>query len=436
MARRDEIQAVMTEHIHEARKTILLVSMRVGKTKIALDAIDDDESVLVVYPLTEIKKGWVADIKKFPPKSKNITFSTIHSLHKLVTAGKTFRYVIVDEPQLCTSPKQLASLKYFRESADKFVGLTGTLSSETERQLWKELNWKIGITYTVADAIRDGLVKDYRIFVHFTKLDQIEPYVHVQRYGRTIVMSEARAYNAYTDTMNYFKERMDGAEGRTYIQNKMGFQKYMGLRTNLLYNSVGLFKYANLLVNAYSDRKALIYARRTEIADRLSTKSFHSKNRDAEALEWFKESEDGHLGAVNSVSAGVTIKNLSTVIFHSYDSNTETLYQKLARSLMYEFKGDVSDIHIVCLQDTNMEDWVSEACSSLEQDKIHYVFGDMVIPKIEYLKDKYASKQLYFYKGKLVYRNGTDRLTGADQFSFINSPDKAYSMSYKNLVEL
>jgi hypothetical protein len=436
MTKREIIQTEMTRHIMEARKTILNVSIRLGKTKIALDAIEEDESVLVVYPLAPIKKSWLDDIKKFPPKSSNITYSTIQSLHKLVASGKTFSYVIVDEPQKCKSEKQITALKHFRQSSRKFVGLTGTLNPKTEKMFQQELNWKVGITYSIADAIKDGLVKDYRIYLHFAKLDNLQWDVAYKSFGRVKVGTEKVVYDEYTRTMQYFREKMEQSHGMDFIRNKAGFQKYMGLRTNLLLNSKSLFDYANKLVEHFSDRKALIYTLRTEVADRLSSKTFHSKSKDIDALERFKESSEGHLAVVNAVQAGITIKKLSTVIFHSYDSNTETLYQKLGRSLLYEFEGEVSEIHIVCLQGTNMEDWVDEACTSLEQDKIFLCYGDVIMPKLEYFKKKYADKQLFLYKGKLVYYSHNDQLTGNPQFCFIKSPDKTYGLKRDHLVEV
>lgn len=436
MDKREKIQASLTDHILTNRYTILLVSIRLGKTKVALDAIEEKDSVLVVYPFASIKDSWVSDIKKFPPKSGNITFTTIQSLSKLVAAGKTYSYVIVDEPQKCKSPKQIQALKYFRESSKKFVGLTGTLNSKTQSLFQEELNWNIGVTYSIADAIKDGLVKNYRVFVHYTTLDKTNPYVAIDRYGKPTYGTEAYAYMVYSETMKWYKVRMSEFFGRPeYIRYKIGHQKYMGLRTNLLLNSIGLLEYANDLVNSYRDRKALIYTLRTDIADKLSSQTFHSKNKDSDVLETFKESTDGHLAVVNAVQAGITIKKLSTVIFHSYDSNTETLYQKLGRSLLYEFVGDISNIHLVCLKDTNMEEWVDEACSSLEQEKIQYVFGDMIIPKIEYLKQEHPKKKLYFYKGKVVYSNGIDE-EGRAQYSFLKSPDKGYPIKQSNLIAL
>lgn len=435
---REEIQNKVADHILNVdRDQIVFVSIRLGKTRIALKAIEEGESVLVVYPIKDIKKSWEDELKKFTPKSTNITFVTKNSVHKY--ANTEYDVLIIDEPQLCASAKQLAAIKTIKYK--KRLALAGVLSTKTIKKLNTELGLKVGFTYTVSDAIRDELVKDYQIYVHFVNMDNTKmiPY---ERFKRTMYGTEKEIYNLYTEEMaaaevNKALAAVENNWGEYHKWNNI-YKYNMGLRTNFLYNSPTLFKAAQELINQYKDEKVLIYTLRTDIADQLSDVSYHSKNKEEEVLNTFKDSESGHFAAVNCIQAGVTIKNVNRVIFHSYESTTETLYQKLGRSLLWEFKGDRSQIHLVCLTGTQMESWVEQASRTLEQEKIYYVVDNQVFPKLDVIKARFPDKDLFLYEGAVVYfsHEQIDGIWKNKHYCFVDNPSKTYSLNSKKLKPL
>lgn len=416
---------------------IVFVSIRLGKTRIALKVIEEGETSLVVYPFTTIKKSWEEEIKKFRPKSEKITFVTKNSVHKY--AGQYFDNLFIDEPQLCASPKQLASIKTIKYK--KRVALTGTLNSKTIKKL-KAIGLNVGITYSIKDAIKDQLVKDYQVFVHFIKLDDRQM-MQFEMFKRKSYNTERKIYDFYTEQMNEAQENMTAAlmdQNMGEYSKWTGIFKYnMGLRTNFIYNSPSLYKAARELAMKYEDEKVLIYTLRTDIADALSDKSYHSKNKEEDVLEEFKEAEKGHCAVVNCVQAGVTIRHLNRVIFHSYESNSETLYQKLGRSLLWEFEGEKSQIHLVCIENTQMESWIDQASRALEQEKIFYIIEGQTIGKLEFIKAKYPDKKLFLYDGAVVYysHEEQDPQWGASKYyRFIGNEDKSYGLNPKKLIPL
>lgn len=434
--KRDLIQDEFCDLILKERDLILFCSVRLGKTRIALKAVEPMDRVLVVYPDTPIKKSWLDELTKFEPASRDITFVTKASLHKYMNTH--WDYLIVDEPQLIQSDKQIASLKTI--TYRKRVGLGGTFNNKTLKKLKDELNWHVKGVYTIADAIKDKLVKDYQINIHFIDLDDIVK-IPFDFFKRKSTGTEKQIYKFYSDQMDYFKSRELDPDitPRDRMFAMLGYKKYMGLRTNLLYNSVALLKKAKQLVNERSNDKLLIYTLRTDIADELSDVSYHSKNKEEEVLEMFKIAAKGHMAVVNSVRAGVTILGLNSVLFHSYESNTELLYQKLGRSLLYEFEGEKSQVDLCCLKNTQMEVWVDQACRSLEQDKINYIIDGKTYNKIEWIKLSHPDKELYFYDGAVVYK-GPDvpGMFGGTitHYYYIDNPYKGYTLSPKKLIPL
>ncbi len=425
--KRSDIQQLATNTILKELDLILFISLRLGKTRIALKAIEKNESVLVCYPNISIKDAWKDELLKFIPKSTNITFTTNSSLKKF--KNQYFDYIIIDEPQLL-SLNQINQLKTI--SYKKRVALSGTLNDKTIKRLNEKLNLKIKFTYDISQAIKDGLVKDYEIKLLFTELDNINKNIIYKKYGKEILGSEKEVYESYTNTMNYFNNQFVNTGS---IKASLGYKKYMGIRSNFLYNSSTLLKLAKTIISKNKDDKCLIYTLRTDIADELSDISFHSKNKVDDVLNKFKSSKKGHLSVVNCVQAGVTIKNLDKVIFHSYESNEEKLYQKLGRSLFYEFEGQKAQIFICVLKGTQMETWVSKAIKSLEQYKIKYVFKDKEYNKLDWIKVNYPDKELYEYNGSICYLADKKQETFS-KYVFIDNPYTQYSLMKEKLTKL
>ena len=444
---RTKVQNYLTQVIFTLKDTLLHVSIRLGKTKIALDAIEPGDKVLWLYPLNSMTSGYQEDLVKFPPKSMDITFMNINSVKKI--KGTDWDYIVIDEPQLCTSVAQIAALKTI--TYRKRVGLSGTMNEKTLKKLERDLNWKVGAKYTLENGIADGIVKDYKVYIHFSKLCEVGNDIAIKKFGKLKMVSEREAYDSYCSTMDYFgnlqlqaqqeADMLIGPEKTAKLKSayfaKMGYTKYMSLRTNLLYNSTCLFNAAESIINQYRDVKCLIYALRTDVVDELSTKTFHSKNKDDEALEWFRTSTDGHLAAAECITTGITIKNLNTTIFHSYNSNTESFHQKLGRSLLYEQTGECANVHVCALLNTQNEVWIESACSSLELDKIYYVIDGVVDLKLNWIKKQHPDKILYqvISSNKIVYYKGVDN-EGRAQYSFLTHPDSEYSFKQQNLKEL
>lgn len=425
----NQVQNKFTKIILTKKDTIVYCSIRLGKTKIALDAIEENDKVLWIYPSISMMDGYLEDLEKFPPLSTDITFTTTVSLKKI----KDFNwdYIIIDEPQEL-SDAQIELVKKFKYT--KRVGLSGTLSDRTLERLSKTLGWHVGAIYTLEEAIRDGVVKDYKLYLHMIYLDNSKKYIPYKYYGKPAFGTEMEVYKSYSNTMDYFEScKLDAEEKNdkaAAYRASLAFKKYMGLRTNLLYNSISLLKYANTLIQKNLDKKVLIYTLRTDIADTLSVESFHSKNRKEEVLQEFKKSEFGHLSAANCVSTGNTFKNLHTVVFHSYDSNMENFVQKLGRSLYFEAEGQQSTIHTCVLRETQNEKWINKAIKPLERDKTFYMEDDKVYTKLDWIRKQYPGKRLYEVKetGDIVYYVNTTE-DGYMTYSYVGSPNRTYNFS-------
>lgn len=362
---RDTIQKKASETILQLKDLIVNISIRVGKTRIALMAVEKGDKILVCYPNVTVKKSWEDELKLYKSLSTNITFTTFASLKKF--KNQFFDYIIIDEIQRLSAAqiKAIKTIKY-----NKRVGLSGTLSDKTLEKLKWNLGLEVKFKYSIEDAIKDVLVKDYKVIVNYCELDNTKRNQHFKKYGKDYIGTEKELYEHYTKTMAYFETQY---QETGEFKFKFGYKKYMGLRTNMLYNSENLFNLAKSIITKHKDKKCLIYTLRQDIANQLSEEVYHSGNKEEAVLADFKTSKLGHLSVINCVTAGITIQNLSSVIFHVFDSNPETMVQKLGRSLLYQFDGDISIVNICCIKDTQMEKWLGKALESLDKNKIIYL---------------------------------------------------------------
>jgi len=425
--KREQIQQEASSLILKDKDLILFISIRLGKTRIALKAIEEnDKKILVIYPNKAIRESWIDEFNKCGISSHNVTFSVRNGLKKL--KDSEFDYVIIDEPQLLSNKQieYLSTIKY-----NKRVALSGTLKDTTIKKLKNKLGLEVKYKYGINEAIKDKLVKDYKIYIHVDELNKNNS-IQYKKYGNIVTTSESEAYKHYTKSIEYFdKKYQETGE----IKYNMGLKKYINLRTNLLYNSKSLYELARSLISLYKEDKTLIYTLRRDMADLLSSNSYHTGNKSKDILNEFKEAKNGHLSVVNCVQAGVTIKHLDRVIFHTYESNTELFYQKLGRSLLYEYDGQLANIHICCLKDTQMEVWVNNACKSLEQNKINYIYNNKVYTKIEWLKFKYPNKKLYIYNDNYCYLDDEIQEEYSN-YKFIDNPNKSYILNINKLTKI
>src|SRR6478736_1083161 len=145
------------------------LSIRFGKTRYAIEVLKAQFSnctVLLCYPDNLLKDSWIAEFSKWEYSNPNVVFVNFSSLHKY--KDKAFDFIICDEFHSCSDLERDYCHQIMTNHKDtKFLGLSGTVSSETKGE-WglKEI-----VKYTTDEAIRDGVVANYQVTVHLVSLD-------------------------------------------------------------------------------------------------------------------------------------------------------------------------------------------------------------------------------------------------------------------------
>lgn len=316
---------------------ILQVAQRVGKIKISLDIIEElvstgkipaNPMLLIAYPDNRIKDSWLQDFEKWGFKhGENAEFVNYSSLKKVEMSA--YDFIVFDEIH-ATSEQQRESMRMLIDLNNKVLGLSGTISVDTEIEL-RELGLRVEMKYTVEEAIKDGIIAPYRIFIHQVPLDTVVK----TKNKKGKLVSEKQQYDAYTWVIDKMKQ-----DGRDF--------KFLALHRNrVLQSSYAKRLKAISLLKEFKDKKVLVFTGLKKVSESLGIPYFHSTSEKTAVFDDFKTGAITSLAVVNIGRAGVTFDQLEVIILASFTGNEETSEQIIARALNKDIEGKIADIHII-----------------------------------------------------------------------------------------
>ena len=336
---------------------ILNLCPRFGKIYTSINILEElkPESILIAYPDNKIKDAWQSDFEDRGYDDSNVTYTTHLSLKKVV--DNKYDIIIIDEIHLLSEAQIEACQDLFSNNAC-ILGLTGTLSSWTEKTLEEELDLHVIAHYPIEKAIEEGVIVDYEIHVIRVPLDNVTP----QQF-KTKQKTEKKQFDALTWVINK-------------LQNSGSDTMFMRLaRMRLIQSSVAKTNATKALLAKHKNERVLVFCGVTKIADSLGIPSYHSKSTEKQLFEDFAEGKGNHLAVVKIGNTGVTYKPLDKVIINYFDSNAENLAQKINRCMAMEYNTPDKKAHIYIVSTTEPTElkWLSKALEFFDTNKIKYV---------------------------------------------------------------
>lgn len=343
--------------IERGENGIIYACPRFGKIKVAVLIMEKIKptSVLIAYPDKKIEQSWKDDFEKWD-FDVNATFTTHLSLHKY--KDNKYDLVIIDEVHLL-SEAQIEACKDLLENNDRVLGLTGTLSRWSENTLREGLGLRVVGRYSIERAIDEGILPDYEIRIVKVPLDN-----KIVRQWKTKWMTEKKRFDSFMWVINK-KEKEDG-----------DVPFFLKLRIiDILMGSLAKMNATIALIKKYENERILVFCGRTEIADKLGIPSYHSKSEDKELWDEFLVGDVNHMAVVKIGNTGITYKPLSKVIINHFDSNSETLTQRVNRCMSMEYDNPDKKAIIYIISSTEQIElrWLSKALSMFEKNKIKYL---------------------------------------------------------------
>ena len=358
MTLRDKRQAEFADTWwNHGKYGILNLCPRFGKIRTTINILkkmEDNCKSLIAYPDKKIKDSWEEDFEEMKYVNDNITYTTHLSIHK--HSGTEFDIVVIDEIHLLSTAQIGACVDLFSQN-DHILGLTGTLSKYTKRDLSQDLGLEVLAEYPIETAIEEGVIVDYQITVIKVPLDDVTP-IQFKK-GKKTELKQFKAYSYIINKMMY-------AGGNTMFMRLA--------RMRLIQNSIAKLNVTKKILRDHHDERILVFCGITKIADALGIPSHHSKSKDKDAFKRFAEGEGTHMAVVKIGNTGITYKPLNKVIINYFDSNAENLAQKINRCMAMEYNtpDKKADIYIICSTEKVEEKWLKKALEFFDENKIIY----------------------------------------------------------------
>jgi len=340
--------------------------MRVGKTKIAIDAIKKSKFKRILWVTTSTKLRDVdipEEFIKWRAKTwlKKTTICCWQSLHKM---SKDYDLVILDEIQKITP----LSSTFFHRNRVPIVALTGTLSKdEVKKDILSELQLKVLYDYNLISATNDNIIADYKLNIVEFNLDDTKKNIHVTFKDKTrdpYYTTEFRRYQYYNRIIQ--KIMFSGKKVPFYL---------MLARMRLLHSSWQKEKFVKEFLAENPDKRYLIFCSTQKQAEEICSNVFHSKSGDA-AYKAFQNKQINHLAVVNIVDTGYTFYDMDGGIVIGSNSNKNgNISQKLARMLVPRSDGQPTNLYLLCMLNTQEEKkWVKNSIVDFDPSKINYIY--------------------------------------------------------------
>ena len=342
--------------IEKGNSGLLALAPRSGKTRCALQIATKTKSknILVAYPDNKIKNSWLKDTEETDFQA-NITYTTYLSLHKYIDK---YDYVFLDEIHQ-TSEAQREEIAKLLKINSRWTGLSGSLSSQTIKELNQYFKAKVIIEYSIEQAIKDGLISNYEIHVVTCKLDN--KIIFKNKKGKLI--TEKKASDNYSYVIEMLKR-----QGRSTMFPALG-------RMRLIQKSIGKIEATKKLLQQFKDERVLIFNGLTITANSFGSLVHHSKNENEEEFIKFanNQSKYKHLAVVKIGNSGVSFFNLDYIILNYFDSNAEATTQKICRALLLEDNPEkIAKIYIVTTNESYEILWLKKALGMFVQSKIYW----------------------------------------------------------------
>jgi len=355
---KDEIQKEIIHTIVNANcKGIILSSVRSGKTRMILESIrkhslEDVPLIFLAYPNVDIKNSWEKECELIDYHPEFI-FSTFMSLEKMKDVKAS--YYIFDEAHLLGEENQLPIAGEIAKNNRNVIFASGTYSRETLDGIKYWTKMKIIVNYTTEEAIKDGIVSDFSIFIHEYKLDDSN---YIQ-FGKT------KKWNS--------TEKKECNRLGNRILKSVGQQKMFAAleRMRFINSTNSLFNVVNNWIKANPNERFILFSSSEKTGEKYNVPMFNSKSKDDSVLKAFQDGNINRLCLIKKASAGVTFPNLSNILITAINSNGENLEQMIGRSLLDDTEH--SNIHIFVSNETFQQNWLKKSLESISKNKIKYL---------------------------------------------------------------
>lgn len=342
---KDILQQVILDNLPDNPTGRLIVSPRVGKTRIVIELIKKHNygSILWVTPFNFLAKEEIpGEFTKWKAKKywNRVDVTTWASLHN--KEGK-YDFIVLDEEQYITE-NNVTNFFNHKIKANHLLSMSGTKTKDKDKlDLLDALGLKILYEVPINEAVELGVLSSYQIYVTYLNQEPLE--------------------------LKQFLALDRVIKGREEAGVKVSKELYIK-RMVELGKSPLKFRVTKKLLSLLSGRK-IVYCADIEQATQLSQNHYHSKTNEV-ALRKFLAGQINTLTMVKAGSVGFTYGKIDHLIVVQCDSDKNgSTTQKICRALM-KSQEHKPTIWLLCLKNSQDEVWVNKVLTNFNKEKVAY----------------------------------------------------------------
>ena len=314
-------------------------------------------------------------------KGNHYPFVGLDEMHHLTTlAASAFSS---DEEDIFTA--------FFTENlCDSVMGLTATAPTKEDEPIKYRIMQQVAptvFTYSLEDAIRDGLIADYQIRCIMTLLDDSDKYIPAgNKKKKSWMQTEKKTYEYMTSSL--LKARIavrtekdpvkaakleEWADVSQYKLNR--FLLTLKSKTNLAKRCI------QMLHEHQTGRGLIFFGGIDQCNEVMGEDVFHSKSTSA-AYDAFNREEISMLGVVDAANEGINFVKLDWELILAVGEKKRKMIQRIGRALRLREEDPTfkAIIYVLCIEDSLEKKWMDNSLSIFDPAKIHY-YSHLDVPK-------------------------------------------------------
>jgi superfamily II DNA or RNA helicase len=420
---KDEIQSQARQAVREnGGSGMLLIATGVGKSKIGVDEICESidemteydfaeyEQPLIVVPTRKLRdNNWKDEFTRWSDEDHYNSITTVcyKSVNKF--EGKKFKIVVLDEAHRITD----LSFEFFKNNiVEKVIILTATKPRDRYKRELLESLAPIVFEYPLDQAVRDGLVAPFDIYVIKVPLNTTDRNIKCGSKTKSWYSTEKTQYEyissstdkAREEVANWKQENYDlFSYVKLYRDEEKDKKDYflqqwpVSKREDILKGEKKLAALESHSLIKTMERVRFIgnLPSKEKIADDLMTRlireesrfltfcasilqterlchgyTFHSETN-SDAFNAFVNQDIDFLGVVDSVNEGLNLPMIDDAIIIKLNSNDLNFIQRLGR--IVRLRDNHRARMFIVTSDTEEElNWVASSLKSFDKDNISY----------------------------------------------------------------
>lgn len=359
---KNRVQREIVEKIGENPHGLLLLSPRIGKTKIGIDIIKKQKpkSILWITPSTKLRDKDIPEefiqwrAKTYLKKAKIVCWASLNSVEG------HYDIILMDEYQDITENNVLNFFN-MKITFNNIIGLSGTHPRHQEKQdILNRLKLKILVNISIDEAVEKGLVAPYKITVVECRLDARNKNIQGGSKKKPFMTTEEKQYGYLSRIIN-----------AKIFSNQPVPQFFYLNRMRFIYNLKSKNDFAKKFIKKLRGR-TLIFTGSIEKAESICKYTYHSKTDDKDYND-FQAGKINELACVNSGGVGNTYRGVDNFVIVQVNSNKKgDATQKIARSLVLQ-NGYEANIYILAVVNTVDEKWKDKVLQDFNKEKIKHV---------------------------------------------------------------